>query len=70
MCHGRTELTENPGTGMKVVQKLQKFRYPGILPRVWFCTYPAEHNLVTKVPGTGIYGGLTELTQVAGSRYV
>ena len=43
--HRRTEV---PGTGMNVLQNLHKFfvgKYPGKIPRVWFCTYPTEHNL-------------------------
>ena len=27
LCHGRTELTEIPGTGVNVLQNLQNFRY-------------------------------------------
>ena len=30
LWHWRTELTEVPGTGMKVVQNLQKFRVRGM----------------------------------------
>ena len=35
LCHGRTELTEVPGTGKNVVQSLHKFRVR-VIPRVWF----------------------------------
>ena len=35
LCHGRRELAEVPGTGMNVVQTLQKFRVR-VMPRVWF----------------------------------
>ena len=48
LYHGRTELTEVPGTGMKLVPNLQAFRVRvplGKIPRVWFCTYPTGHKL-------------------------
>ena len=47
--------TLTPGVCATDVQNLRKFRLR-ILPRVWFCTYPAEHNFFTfrnSVPGTG-----------------
>ena len=53
----RTELTEVPGTGMNVllIENFLKFflgYYPGKIPRVWFGTYPTEHNLeILHTPG-------------------
>ena len=65
LCHGRTELTQVPGTGMNVVQNLQQFRARVTL-RVWFCAYPTEHNIVTNRNSGDGYESLTELTEVPG----
>ena len=60
LWHGRTELTKLPGTGINVQNsrssghgcecrtELADFPVrviPGKIPRVWFCTYPTEHNV-------------------------
>ena len=40
LCHGHTELKE---VAVRVL--------PGKIPRVWFCTYPTEHNGTNLLPG-------------------
>ena len=60
--------SRTPGTDMNVVQKLQKFRVR-VIPRVWLCTYPTEHNLIlfTDISSGYGYGRFTELTEVQGT---
>ena len=66
MYECRTDVTEVQGTGMKVVHNLQKFR-ARVIPRVWLCTSPTEHNVFTcRSSGYG-YGSLTKFTGVPGT---
>ena len=49
LCHGRTELTEVPGTGMNVVQNSQKFGY-GYGNLTELTEVPGRYTNVVPVP--------------------
>ena len=49
LCHGRTELTEVPGTGMSVVRNSQKFGY-GYGNLTQLTEVPGRYTNVVPVP--------------------
>ena len=53
---------------MEFLQNLQKFRVR-VIPQVWFCTYPAEHNVFTHKSSWYRYGSLTKLAESSGYGY-
>ena len=61
-------ISQVPGRGATIVQNIQKFRVR-VIPRVWLCTYPTEHNLnlFTDISSGYGYGRFTELTEVQGT---
>ena len=51
----RTELQEVPGTGMNVLQNLQKF-FVAVNTSGIVCAYPTEHDLKTSITQlAGVY---------------
>ena len=50
---------------MNAVQNLQEFRVR-VIPGVWSCTYPKEHNPLTHRSSGYGYGSLIEITEVPG----